>query len=63
MMKELELKFPDGQVVKAAPGTTPAHLLLNGRIEAPADVLAAQLDGHVSMMRKADTLIGIRQPI
>ncbi len=47
MMKELELKFPGGQVVKAAPGTTPAHLLLNGRVEAPADVLAAQLDGRV----------------
>jgi threonyl-tRNA synthetase len=47
MMSELELKFPGGKVVKAAPGTTPAHLLLNGRVEAPADVLAAQLDGQV----------------
>jgi threonyl-tRNA synthetase len=47
MLKELELKFPGGQVVRTAPGTTPAHLLVNGRVEAPADVLAAQLDGQV----------------
>lgn len=47
MMNELELKLPDGEVVAAAPGTTPAHLLANGKVHAPPDVLAALLNGQI----------------
>jgi threonyl-tRNA synthetase len=46
-MKEFELKIPGGQVIAAAPGTKPVDLLTNGRVQAPADVLAALFNGQV----------------
>lgn len=46
-MKELELKFPDGQVVTTTSGTKPVDLLANGQVEAPKGVLGALLNDQM----------------
>ncbi len=52
IMKELELKFPDGKVVKIAPAAKPFDLRSNGDIEVPPGVLGALLNGEVWDMHR-----------